>query len=44
MLDFFGQQRQVVQDHGAAGEGGRVTITYKNLEQLDDLLGRLSGG
>jgi ParB family transcriptional regulator, chromosome partitioning protein len=31
-------------DHGAAGEGGRLTITYKNLEQLDDLLRRLSGG
>jgi len=31
-------------DHGVAGEGGRVTITYKNLEQLDDLLRRLSGG
>jgi hypothetical protein len=29
-------------DHGL--DGGRVTITYKNLEQLDDLLGRLSGG
>jgi ParB family chromosome partitioning protein len=29
-------------DHGF--DGGRVTITYKNLEQLDDLLGRLSGG
>ncbi|MBP1805155.1 ParB/RepB/Spo0J family partition protein [Rubellimicrobium aerolatum] len=31
-------------DHGAAGEGGRVTITYRNLDQLDDLLRRLSGG
>ncbi|WP_210528466.1 ParB/RepB/Spo0J family partition protein [Rubellimicrobium arenae] len=31
-------------DHGTAGEGGRLTITYKNLEQLDDLLRRLSGG
>ncbi|EYD74149.1 Chromosome (plasmid) partitioning protein ParB / Stage 0 sporulation protein J [Rubellimicrobium mesophilum DSM 19309] len=31
-------------DHGAAGEGGRLSITYKNLEQLDDLLSRLSGG
>ena len=31
-------------DHGAAGDGGRMTITYKSLEQLDDLLGRLSGG
>jgi ParB family chromosome partitioning protein len=30
-------------DHGAAGEGGRLTITYKTLEQLDDLLRRLSG-
>ena len=26
------------------GEGGRLTITYKTLEQLDDLLRRLSGG
>jgi ParB family chromosome partitioning protein len=31
-------------DHGAAGEGGRLTITYKSLEQLDDLLRRLSSG
>ena len=31
-------------DHGPAGEGGRLTITYKTLEQLDDLLSRLSGG
>ncbi len=31
-------------DHGAAADGGRVTITYKTLDQLDDLLRRLSGG
>jgi ParB family chromosome partitioning protein len=31
-------------DHGSAGEGGRLTITYKTLDQLDDLLRRLSGG
>ncbi len=31
-------------DHAGAGEGGRLTITYKNLDQLDDLLRRLSGG
>ncbi|TNC74296.1 ParB/RepB/Spo0J family partition protein [Rubellimicrobium roseum] len=31
-------------DHGAAGEGGRMTITYKDLDQLDELLRRLSGG
>jgi ParB family chromosome partitioning protein len=30
-------------DHGQSGEGGRLTITYKNLEQLDELLSRLSG-
>ena len=29
--------------HGAAGEGGTVSIRYKTLEQLDDLCGRLSG-
>jgi ParB family chromosome partitioning protein len=31
-------------DHGTAGEGGRMTISYKNLDQLDELLRRLSGG
>ena len=30
-------------DHGQPGEGGRLTITYRNLEQLDELLSRLSG-
>ena len=30
-------------DHDQPGEGGRMTISYKNLEQLDDLLSRLSG-
>lgn len=30
-------------DHAAPGEGGRMTITFRSLEQLDDLLGRLSG-
>jgi ParB family chromosome partitioning protein len=31
-------------DHGPTGDGGRLTITYRNLDQLDDLLRRLSGG
>ena len=31
-------------DHGAAGEGGRVTITYKSLDQLDGLCSLLSHG
>ena len=31
-------------DHAGTSEGGRLTITYKNLDQLDDLLRRLSGG
>jgi ParB family chromosome partitioning protein len=32
-------------DHAGGGqEGGRVTITYKSLAQLDELLQRLSGG
>jgi ParB family chromosome partitioning protein len=31
-------------DHGREGDGGRLTVTYKTLEQLDDLLRRLSGG
>ena len=30
-------------DHGQPREGGRLTITYKTLKQLDELLGRLSG-
>lgn len=30
-------------DHGTPGEGGRLTITYRSLEQLDDLLRRLGG-
>lgn len=34
---------KVAIDHSADGEGGRMTITYKNLDQLDDLLRALSG-
>jgi ParB family chromosome partitioning protein len=30
-------------DHGREGDGGRLTITYRNLDQLDDLLRRLAG-
>lgn len=29
--------------HQASGEGGKLTVSYKNLEQLDDLLRQLSG-
>ena len=31
-------------DHPAGAEGGKMTISYKSLEQLDDLLRALSGG
>lgn len=31
-------------DHDAGGEGGRVSIRYLSLEQLDDLCSKLSGG
>lgn len=31
-------------DHPAGGEGGKMVINYKSLEQLDDLLRALSGG
>lgn len=31
-------------DHGAAGEGGRVTVRYRSLEQLDQLCQLLSAG
>ena len=34
---------KVAIDHSADGEGGRMTISYKNLDQLDDLLRSLSG-
>ncbi len=34
---------KVAIDHSADGEGGRMTISYKNLDQLDDLLRALSG-
>jgi len=30
--------------HQAGGEGGKISISYKNFEQLDDLLRVLSGG
>ncbi len=30
--------------HQAGSEGGKLTVSYKNLEQLDDLLRMLSGG
>ena len=30
-------------DHDAQGEGGRITLRYRDLEQLDDLLRVLSG-
>ncbi len=35
---------KVTIDHAAGGEGGRLTVTYKSLEQLDDLLRALGGG
>ncbi len=31
-------------DHAASGDGGKVTLSYRSLEQLDDLLRTLSGG
>ncbi|GAD56253.1 chromosome (plasmid) partitioning protein ParB / stage 0 sporulation protein J [Limimaricola cinnabarinus LL-001] len=31
-------------DHDPQGEGGKVTLRYRDLEQLDDLLRLLSGG
>lgn len=31
-------------DHTSGTEGGRLSLNYKNLEQLDDLLRALSGG
>jgi ParB family chromosome partitioning protein len=31
-------------DHAADGESGKMTINYKSLDQLDDLLRALSGG
>ncbi len=31
-------------DHDPTGEGGKVVLRYRNLEQLDDLLRTLSGG
>jgi len=35
---------KVTIDHTAGGDGGRLTVTYKTLEQLDDLLRTLGGG
>ena len=35
---------KVTISHGAAGEGGSVSIQYLTLEQLDDLCMRLTGG
>jgi ParB family chromosome partitioning protein len=35
---------KVAIDHQANGEGGRVTLNYRSLTQLDDLLRLLSGG
>ncbi len=35
---------RVAIDHDTSGEGGKMTINYKTLEQLDDLLRALSGG
>ncbi|WP_333712176.1 ParB/RepB/Spo0J family partition protein [Yoonia sp.] len=31
-------------DHAAGSEGGKMTISYRSLDQLDDLLRALSGG
>ena len=31
-------------DHAPGGEGGKLTLRYRSLEQLDDLLRALSGG
>ena len=35
---------KVTIDHDTRGEGGKLTVSYKSLDQLDDLLGALSGG
>lgn len=35
---------KVVIDHKPNAEGGRLSVNYKNLDQLDDLLRALSGG
>ena len=35
---------KVAIDHKQDAEGGRLSISYKNLDQLDDLLRALSGG
>ncbi|SIT88126.1 chromosome partitioning protein, ParB family [Yoonia rosea] len=35
---------KVTIDHPAGSEGGKMTISYKSLDQLDDLLRALSGG
>ncbi len=35
---------KVTIDHAAGSEGGKMTISYKSLDQLDDLLRALSGG
>ncbi|WP_108813325.1 ParB/RepB/Spo0J family partition protein [Loktanella sp. Alg231-35] len=35
---------KVTIDHSAGAEGGKLAISYKSLEQLDDLLRALSGG
>jgi ParB family chromosome partitioning protein len=35
---------KVAIDHKAGEEGGKMTISYKSLDQLDDLLRALSGG
>jgi len=31
-------------DHASGTEGGRLSVSYRNLDQLDDLLRALSGG
>ncbi len=35
---------KVTIDHAAGSEGGKLAVSYKSLEQLDDLLRVLSGG
>jgi ParB family chromosome partitioning protein len=35
---------KVTIDHSAGSEGGKLAVSYKSLEQLDDLLRALSGG
>ncbi|MFT4742469.1 MAG: ParB family chromosome partitioning protein [Yoonia sp.] len=35
---------KVTIDHAAGNEGGRLSVSYRNLDQLDDLLRALSGG